>query len=143
MHRRWRNAGGIHIYPDAADMWMLITPTSPIARNPNAPIGVFGLLKPGVSIARAQEEVESLYKSSPRPIFGTEIQPAIFPLAEQFARLTGPTLRLTVIILFGAVSFVLLIGCVNIANLLLGKAVARQKELALRTALGSSRARII
>jgi predicted permease len=131
-------------YPDAADMWMLITPNSPIARNPYAAIVVFGLLKRGVSIAQAQKELEALYKNSPRsgPI-GQQIKPGVYPLAEQFARLTGPTLRFSVIVLFGAVSLVLLIACLNVANLLLGKSVSRQKEVALRAALGSSRPRIV
>jgi predicted permease len=134
---------GFAFYPDAAAMWTLITPDSAIARDPNAKIGVFGLLKPGISIQRAQEEVESLYRNAPRKDpFGTLVKPAIYPLAEQFAYLTGPTLRLSVMVLFGAVSFVLLIGCLNIANLLLGKSVARQKELAVRAALGSGRARL-
>ena len=134
---------GFAFYPDAAAMWMLITPDGAIARDPNAKVGVFGLLKPGVSIQRAQEEVESLYRNAPRKDpFGTQVKPAIYPLAEQFAYLTGPTLRLSVMVLFGAVSFVLLIGCLNIANLLLGKSVARQKELAVRAALGSGRARL-
>jgi putative ABC transport system permease protein len=131
-------------YPDVTAMWMLMTPNSPIARNPNASVGVFGLLKPGISIARAQKEVELLYRNSPRPgLGGIQLKPAIYPLAEQFARLTGPTLRLSVSVLFGSVIFVLLIGCLNIANLLLGKSIVRQKELALRAALGSSRTRII
>jgi putative ABC transport system permease protein len=94
----------------------------------------------------AQEELDSLYKNSPRPELGPlglQIKPGVYPLAEQFARLTGPTLRLSVIVLFGAVSLVLLIGCLNIANLLLGKSVSRQKELALRAALGSGRMRIV
>jgi len=133
-------------YPGAAEMWMLITPNSPIARNPGAPVVVFGLLKPGVTIRSAQKELESLYKNSPRSDLGPlgqQIKPAVYPLAEQFARLTGPTLRLSLILLFGAVSLVLLISCLNVANLLLGKSMFRQKELALRAALGSSRTRIV
>ncbi len=131
-------------YPDAAQMWTLITPASPIARNPVSSVGVFGLLKPGMSIQSAQQELEALYKAAPRPdVRGTEVTPAIYPLAEQFDYLTGPTLRLTVTVLFGAVTFVLFIACLNIANLLLGKSAARRKELAVRAALGSGRARLI
>ena len=135
---------GFAFFPDAAALWTLITPAGDIARNPASAVGVFALLKPGISIQRAQQEVQALYKRSPGNDLGDiHVKPAIFPLAEQFAYLTGPTLRLSVMVLFGAVSFVLLIGCLNIANLLLGKAVARQKEMAVRAALGSGRARLI
>ena len=130
-------------YPDAAEMWTLITPTSAIARDPRSAVGVFALLKSGVSIKQAQEEVESVYRNSPRNDLGEiQVKPAIYPLAEQFSYLTGPSLRLSVMILFGAVSLVLLIGCLNVANLLLGKSIARQKEMALRAALGSGRTRL-
>ncbi len=132
-------------YPDVAPMWMLITPDSAIARDPeNANVGVFGLLKRGVSIQRAQQEIEALYKNAhkldPR---GVQRIPVVHPLAGQFAYLTGPNLRLSVMVLFGAVTFVLLIACVNIANLLLGRSLARQKELAVRAALGSGRLRLV
>ena len=132
-------------YPDAASMWMLITPSSQIARDPeNAGVGVFGLLRPGVSIARAQKELAGLYidqhRKDPQ---GDTRMPVVYPLAEQFDYLTGPNLRLSLIILFAAVTFVLLIACVNIANLLLGRSLARQKELAVRASLGSGRLRLV
>jgi hypothetical protein len=130
-------------YPDAAAMWMLLTPGSAIARDPKAAVGVFGLLKNGVSIKNAEDEIERLYQNSPGNDMGAiRVKPVVYPLSEQFAYLTGPTLRLSVMVLFGAVGFVLLIACLNIANLLLGKSVARQKELALRAALGSGGARL-
>ncbi len=136
---------GFTFYPDALSMWMLITPESAIARDPeNSNVGVFGLLKPGVSIERAQKELQLLYVNEHRKDApAMRRSPVVYPLAEQFAYLTGPNLRLSVMVLFAAVSFVLLIACVNIANLLLGRSVVRQKELAVRAALGSGRARLI
>lgn len=136
---------GFTFYPDAISMWMLITPDSEIARNPDkSAVGAFGLLKPGVSIAQAQKEAELLYVNEHRKDpHGMQLFPVVFPLAEEFAYLTGPNLRLSVMVLFGAVGFVLLIACVNIANLLLGRSLVRQRELAVRAALGSGRARLI
>lgn len=136
---------GFTFYPDAASMWMLITPDSAIGRDPeHANVGVFARLKPGVSIESAQQEVRLLYQNEHRKDAGGLVRiPFIAPLAEQFAYLTGPNLRLSVMVLFGAVSFVLLIACVNISNLLLGRSLARQKELAVRAALGSGRMRLI
>jgi len=136
---------GFHFYPDAASMWMLITPGSAIARDPeHANVGVFGRLRRGVSIAAAQQELEALRRREGQtdpP--GSERTAAVYPLAEQFAYVTGPTLRRSVALLFGAVSFVLLIACVNLANLLLGRSLVRQKELAVRAGLGSGRARLV
>jgi putative ABC transport system permease protein len=136
---------GFTFYPEAASMWMLITGESEIARNPgDARVGVFGLLKPGVSIERAQKELDALFTNEHRnDKDGIWRLPAVFPLGEQFAYLTGPNLRLSVMVLFAGVSCVLLVACVNVANLLLGRSLVRQKELAARAALGSGRARLI
>jgi predicted permease len=132
-------------YPDALSMWLLITPGSAIAKDPeNAKVGIFGLLKPGVSIEQAQKELELLYGNEHKgEKSGGLLAPVIYPLGDQFAYLTGPNLRLSVAVLFGAVTLVLLIACVNIANLLLGRSLTREKELAVRAALGSGRWRLI
>lgn len=136
---------GFTFYPDALSICILITPADPIARDPdNANVGVFGRLRNGVSIENAQNEIqlidrnEHLHDAKPRNRI-----PVIFSLQEEFTYLTGPNLRLSLIVLFAAVSFVLLIACVNVANLLLGRSLVRQRELAIRSAVGGGRGRLM
>src|SRR5262249_30579894 len=75
--------------------------------------------------------------------FGVEIEPIAFDLRQEFTWLAGRNLKLSLLVLFAAVGFVFMIACVNAANLLLGRSLTRQRELAIRAAMGSSRARLI
>jgi putative ABC transport system permease protein len=112
-----------------------------MATRNNHFINLIGRLKPGVTPAQAQSDVSSIAARAIVDSAGGTmgVGALIVPLQEQIA---GDS-RKGLLVLLGAVGFVLLVACVNVANLLLARASARSKELAIRASLGASRARII
>jgi len=131
------------VLPQPAQLWVPINfDADPEMKMRNARfLRGIGRLKEGVTLDQAQTDTDliaaQLEQQYPDSNTGWSLR--LIPLREI---LVGGS-RTMLFILFGAVGFVLLIACANVANLLLVRAAARQKEIAMRTALGASRLRII
>jgi putative ABC transport system permease protein len=129
-------------YPKGAELWAPITITPELARSRQShSYWIIGRLKPNVPLQQAQTDLTSiavqLEKEYPESNTGWGV--VVYPIVADTVRMYSTALW----VMLSAVGLVLLIACVNVANLMLARGLDRQKELALRAALGASRARII
>jgi putative ABC transport system permease protein len=127
-------------YPGSTDIWSPMRPTNHAPNRSDHPYQSVGKLKGEADLTRAQAQIraigDALARQYPENRFKTA---TVIPLQQ---RLTG-SLETTLWVLMSAVGVVWLIGCANIANLLLARAADRTREIALRAALGAGRVRVM
>jgi putative ABC transport system permease protein len=128
--------------PTFAQMWVpkAFTPAEAAIRNNHNYLAV-ARLKPGVTLEQAQAEMNTIsqHLEQAYPADDKGWGAVIHPLREETVGKVRPAL----LMMLGAVAFVLLIACANVANLFLARTFSRRKEIAIRTAMGARRARIV
>ena len=128
--------------PDPEADALLPIQADPSSTNQGHFLNVAGRLKPGITLAAAQAQMkaagEQFRRANPKWMDPAE-SVAVVPMRDA---LVGDV-RTALLVLAGAVALVLLIACANVANLLLARAAGRQRELAIRAAVGASRARVV
>jgi putative ABC transport system permease protein len=132
-------------FPGNGSLWMPLAQLPPDSIPPRREargLNVIGRLKRGVSLEQAQAEFATIARrlADAYPATNKDMRPQLFRYNDRATR--GP-IRTIFLALMGAVAFVLLIACANVANLLLARSARRTREVAIRVSLGASRWRIV
>lgn len=128
-------------FPDNVDLWMPLSPTASLAKRDSRTLWGYAILKPEVNLRQAGAELDGIAVrlASQFPVDkGLGMSVLTFQ-----QRMNGGVIRTVFLLMLAAVSFVLLIACADVANMMLSRSMNRQREMSIRTALGASRWRII
>lgn len=129
-------------FPESQDVWVPLRYKQTDEKRDVRYLEVLGRLKTGVTLEQAQAEFATLNQRlvAANPVTNKHLLAVLKPLQVEFV---GEDTRRLLFIMLGAVFFVLLIACANVANLLLARSATREKEMAIRTAVGAGRGRIV
>ena len=130
-------------FPQNQDLWVPLVPTPEVQRRDRRNTWfVVGRLSEGATVDRARAEMETIGQrlAMAWPATNAALRPEVRTFEEFFI---GESAALIYTAMVGAVGFVLLIACANLANLLLARGSARSREMALRVALGAGRWRVV
>lgn len=131
---------GFH-YPNNEALWTPLIPSNDTAKRNNRNLRAYAILKPGVTLRAANTQLNEIARrlASQFPE-DKDIGVSVLTFHQRF---NGGMIRLVFLLMLAAVGFVLLIACANVANMMLSRSLARQREMSIRTALGASRWRVI
>jgi predicted permease len=129
-------------FPVETDLWMPLVPTADLEKRDSHPLEVWAMLKPGVRIEQASVEgnqiASRLAQQYPEADKNRGLRVQTFN-----RRYNGSNIRTVFLLMLAAVGFVLLIACANVANMMLTRALRRQREMSIRAALGATRWRVM
>jgi putative ABC transport system permease protein len=130
-------------FPEKCDVWASLSSLSAgsLSNRSSHPFWMLARLRPGVTQKQAQAELDGISTQLEKiyPKTNSNWRVKVNPLIDEYVG----NLRLSLMVIFGVVVFVLLLACANVTNLLLARAVVREKEFAIRTALGASKKRLL
>lgn len=130
-------------FPSSVDAWAPLTADAALPLNRRAHLfTVLARLKPGISVEQEQSDLRSVARQIEDQNPGVDDPDLVFTADQLHHRMTAGV-RPALLILLGAVGFVLLIACANVANLILARGSSLQRELAIRAALGANRQRLV
>jgi predicted permease len=129
-------------FPNHEDLWMPLIPDAQMEKRSFRPLQVFGLLQRGTSIPNAGADLAVIAQRLAKtfPDANKDIGPLVRTFHDTY---NGGQIRTVFFAMLGAVGFVLLIACANVANLMLSRAIARGREIAVRAAVGASRWQLV
>jgi predicted permease len=129
-------------FPVNSQMWMPLTPTPELEKRDNRVLDVFAMLKPGVGARQATVELNAIARRLAVQYPTTDKDLTVH--VETFhQRYNGGSVRIIFLLMLAAVGFVLLVACANVANMMLSRALGRQREMSIRAARGASRWRVV